>query len=217
LRPRFPRGLYVITDLDLCAGPGLLASVSAALEGGAVIVQYRDKTGDLERREQEAAALAGLCRRHGALFVVNDDTGLAGRCGADGVHLGRGDGDIRAARQALGPGRLIGASCYDSMDCAREAIAAGCDYVAFGSAFPSPTKPGAVRAPISLYRDAVAGLPVPVVAIGGITPENAMPLIDAGCRALAVISGVFGRPDPAAAASTYARLFISPGGIPRPQ
>ncbi len=211
MKADLPRGLYVITDPVLCATLGLSASVSAALAGGAVTVQYRDKSSDRARRDREAATLASICREHGAVFIVNDDADLALRSGAHGVHLGRDDTIVDQARDLLGPDRLIGVSCYDSIERAHEAVAAGCDYVAFGSAYPSPSKPAAVRAPISLYREAVAGISVPVVAIGGITPQNAAPLIDAGCRALAVISGVFGGEDPTFAATQYARLFSGRG------
>lgn len=209
MKPAIPRGLYAITDRALCGNRGLHSSVAAALAGGAVMIQYRDKTTDSGRRRDEARQLARLCREHGALFIVNDDPELAARSDADGVHLGRDDQEIFAARRLLGPGRLLGASCYDSLALARDAVAAGCDYVAFGSAFPSPTKPGAVRAPVSLYRQAAAELPVPVAAIGGITPDNAAPLVAAGCRLLAVISGVFDQSDPRDAAARYVRLFAS--------
>jgi len=181
--------------------------VAAALQGGAVIVQYRDKTRDSVRRKREAGQLASLCRDRGAIFIVNDDAELALHCGASGVHLGRDDAGIADVRRLLGRDAVIGVSCYDSMVLARKAAEAGCDYVAFGSAYPSPTKPGAVRAATSLYREAVSEIPLPVVAIGGITPQNARPLVQAGCHALAVISGVFGQADPRAAASRYARLF----------
>jgi thiamine-phosphate pyrophosphorylase len=195
LKSDIPRGLYVVTDRVLCGRSGIVASVAAALAGGAAIVQYRDKTGDLARRECEAERLAQLSGESGALFIVNDDVDLALSCGADGVHLGREDTGIAEARSLLGPD---------------EAAAAGCDYVAFGSAYPSPTKPDAVCAAISLYREAVSEIPLPVVAIGGITPENSPPLIAAGCHALAVISGVFGQDDPRAAAARYTRLFTGP-------
>jgi thiamine-phosphate pyrophosphorylase len=210
LKSDIPRGLYVVTDRVLCGRSGIVASVAAALAGGAAIVQYRDKTGDLARRECEAERLAQLSGESGALFIVNDDVDLALSCGADGVHLGREDTGIAEARSLLGPDRLIGVSCYDSIERAHEAAAAGCDYVAFGSAYPSPTKPDAVCAAISLYREAVSEIPLPVVAIGGITPENSPPLIAAGCHALAVISGVFGQDDPRAAAARYTRLFTGP-------
>ncbi len=207
MKPALPRGLYVITDRQLCADAGLAESVRAALRGGAAIVQYRDKTADERRRLQEASELSLACREANALFVVNDDPELARHCRAGGVHLGAKDPDISQVRRIVGETTLIGVSCYDSLPRARDAVGSGCDYVAFGSAFPSPTKPGAVRAPLSLFEEAVATLPVPVVAIGGITPANAKALIRAGCQAVAVISGVFGQADPEIAARSYARLF----------
>lgn len=207
LKPALPRGLYVITDRQLCTHTGLVESVRAALRGGAAIVQYRDKTSDGRRRRQEASEVCLACKEAGALFVVNDDPELARHCQAGGVHLGAQDPLLSQARRIVGEDILIGVSCYDSLARARDAVVSGCDYVAFGSAFPSPTKPGAVRAPLSLFEEAVATLPVPVVAIGGITPANAGALISAGCRAVAVISGVFGQADSETAARSYARLF----------
>lgn len=215
MKPALPRGLYVITDRARCARQGLLPSVRAALLGGTAIVQYRDKSDDETGRVAEATALARLCGESGALFLVNDDPRLARRCGAHGVHVGRGDADVGAARKIVGEDALIGVSCYDSLDRARSAVAEGCDYVAFGSAFPSPTKPDAVHAPEPLFRRACRELRVPVVAIGGITPENGAALIAAGCRALAVISGVFGQPDPERAARRYAMLFRGPAAEDR--
>ena len=198
------RGLYAITDGS--QGQTLIERVNSALKGGARIVQYRNKGADEPRREADAWELARLCRRHGVPLIVNDDPELARAVGADGVHLGRHDRHIELARATLGPGRLIGASCYDSLDLARQAVAAGADYLAFGSFFPSPTKPRAVRAALELLRQA-RGLQLPVVAIGGITPENGAALIDAGADMLAVISGVFAQPDVAAASRRYACLF----------
>ena len=207
MKASLPAGLYVITDSGLCASAGLLAAVSAAIDGGAVIVQYRDKSGDAQRRRDEAAALVGLCAERGVVSIINDDVGLAVETDADGVHLGGDDANPAEARTRLGNDALIGVSCYDSLALARTAKAAGCDYVAFGSAYPSPTKPGAVHAPLDVYRRAAAELDVPIVAIGGITPANAVPLVEAGCRAVAVISGVFGTDDIHAAARAYAVCF----------
>lgn len=211
---RLPRGLYVITDASVRDASQLSRQVAASLAGGAVIVQYRDKSNDHARRRQAADRLAILCRDAGAVFLVNDDPELAEHCGAHGVHLGRTDISYEDARERLGAGALIGISCYDSLARAHAAAAAGADYVALGSAFPSPTKPHAVPAPLDLYRRACRELNVPVVAIGGITSINAGPLIDTGCRAVAVISAVFGAPDIAAAAQQFARLFGNGGGPP---
>jgi thiamine-phosphate pyrophosphorylase len=139
------------------------------------------------------------------LFIVNDSIDIAIASGADGVHLGRDDGDLTAARARL-QGKILGVSCYDSVDAARAAVAAGADYVAFGSVFASPTKPGAVRAPLSLFAKA-RPLGVPLVGIGGITLENAPQLIEAGADCLAVISDLFDAPDIAARARAYGKLF----------
>lgn len=202
--PAFPaRGLYAITD-----GPraDLVDACAAAIEGGAAVLQYRDKSSDRARRRDEASALAALCARHRLPLIVNDDVGLAAGIGAAGVHLGEGDGDIAAARSRLGSGAIIGVSCYDSLARARDLAAAGADYLAFGAFFPSPTKPQARRAMPDLLRAARA-FGKPLVAIGGITPDNAAPLITAGADFLAVVSGVFGQPDVAAAARRYSDLF----------
>lgn len=201
------RGLYAITDAALCARLGLVESVARALAGGVRAVQYRDKGGDRDRRLAEAAALVSLCRTAGAYFIVNDDVELALAVDADGVHVGRDDEGIAAARALLGPDRLVGASCYDQLGLARAAVAAGADYVAFGSFFPSPTKPNAARADLPLLQRARRELAVPQVAIGGITPENGASLIAAGADMLAAIGAVFGASDPRTAAAAFARLF----------
>ena len=205
LRPyRLPaRGLYAITDGPR---PDLYSAVESALNGGAAILQYRDKSGESERRHAEAASLLAACRRFGVPLIVNDDVDLAAAIGADGVHLGEHDGDIDAARTRLGAAAIIGVSCYDSLDRARQLAAAGADYLAFGAFFPSPTKPLARRAGAGLLRDAKS-LGLPLVAIGGITPDNAQPLIEAGADFVAAISGVFAAADPFAAARRYANLF----------
>jgi thiamine-phosphate pyrophosphorylase len=198
------RGLYAITPQGV-ERPVLLAKAREALEGGIALLQYRSKRASPEERRDEAAALLELARGHGVPLVVNDDARLAAALGADGAHLGQADGDLGAARRALA-GRLLGASCYDRLDLAHAAVAAGADYVAFGSVYASPTKPEAVRAPLSLFAEARA-LGVPLAAIGGITLENAPRLIEAGADLLAVISDLFDAPDIAARARAYQRLF----------
>ena len=202
------RGLYAITP-ELPDSQTLLRRAAMALEGGVAVLQYRSKGSGPERRSREAKALAAMCRSRGVLFIVNDDVELALEAAADGVHLGRDDGALVAARAKLDgrlAGRLLGASCYDSLAAARAAVAAGADYVAFGSVFPSPTKPAALRAPLSLFGQARA-LGVPLVAIGGITLENAPQLLGAGADALAVISDLFEAPDIAGKARAYGKLF----------
>jgi thiamine-phosphate pyrophosphorylase len=202
--PAFPaRGLYAITD-----GPrvDLVDACAVALGGGAAVLQYRDKTADRARRRDEAITLAALCARHRVPLIINDDVELAAEAGAAGVHLGENDADIAAARIRLGSDAIIGASCYDSLERARGLAAVGADYLAFGAFFPSPTKPNARRATPDLLRAALA-FGKPLVAIGGITPDNARPLIAAGADFVAAISGVFGQSDVADAAHRYATLF----------
>ncbi len=201
------RGLYAITDSALCARHGVEADVAAAIRGGAVMVQYRDKSTDQARREQEARALLAVCRKRQVPLIINDDVELARIIGADGVHLGAEDAGLRSARSRLGPQALIGISCYNSLELARKAQRAGADYVAFGAFHDSPTKPATVRAPLALLSEAGDNLHLPVVAIGGITPENGAALVESGANLLAVISGVFGGDDPEQAARSYASLF----------
>jgi len=198
------RGLYAITPEGL--SPALVvARAERALQGGARLLQFRSKDRDLQRRAQLARALAALCRGLRATFIVNDDVELALAVDADGVHLGRDDGDLAAARARL-RGKLLGASCYDRLELAQAAAAAGADYVAFGSVFASPTKPAAVRAPLGLFAQARA-LGVPLCAIGGITVDNAPTLVRAGADLLAVVSDLFDADDVAARARAYAQLF----------
>lgn len=199
-------GLYVITDTALCAGR-LEAMVEQALLGGARVVQYRDKSDDTGRRLAEAKALAELCREHAALLIVNDDIELARASGAQGVHLGREDGALATARTALGPEAVIGLSCYNDFSRAQRAQQDGADYIAFGRFFPSQTKPGAVQADPGLLRRGRLELDRPLVAIGGITPENARSLIAAGAHMLAVIHAVFGARDIRAACESFTALF----------
>lgn len=208
------QGLYLITP-ECAEGPDRLAAlVGRAISGGARAVQYRQKAArsPLERSDQ-ANAILQVCRAAGIPLIVNDDVSLAAALGADGVHLGRDDGDPLAARDRLGADAIIGVSCYDDLALARAAARRGASYVAFGSFFPSPTKPAAARASPQLLAAASRCMDVPLVAIGGITPENGGLLIAAGARMLAVISGVFAQPDVTAASRAYASLF--PAGDPR--
>ena len=200
-------GLYAITD-----GPrqDLVDACAAAIEGGAVLLQYRDKTKDHARRLSEARALAALCARHRIGLIVNDDVELAAASGAVGVHLGEDDPTIEIARARLGAEAIIGVSCYDSLDRARRLASAGADYLAFGAFFASPTKPHARAATSGLLLDAKA-LGLPLVAIGGITPQNGAALVDAGANHLAVISAVFGARDIRVAARSFAALFERAG------
>ncbi|MGE0387336.1 MAG: thiamine phosphate synthase [Gammaproteobacteria bacterium] len=196
-------GLYGITPGDL-TGPELVRKVEASLRGGVAMLQYRAKAA---ANATDAHTLLALCRRHRVPLIINDDPGLAAEVGADGVHVGHDDTDPRAARARLGAGTIIGVSCYDSLDRARDAVEAGADYVAFGSVFASPTKPGAVRPGLDLIARARAELALPIVAIGGITPDNGAQALDAGADLLAVVTGLYSAADPQAAAGAYLALF----------
>ncbi len=199
------RGLYAITD-----GPrdDLLAWVETVLDAGATLLQYRDKSNAADRRRVEAAALQKLCMRFKIPLIINDDVALAAEVGAAGVHLGEDDIDIASARAQLGATAIIGVSCYDSLQRARELAQRGASYLAFGSFFDSPTKPAARRATPDLLI-AAREFSLPLVAIGGITAQNGANLIQAGADYLAVISGIFGATDSAAAVRKYVRLFAS--------
>jgi thiamine-phosphate pyrophosphorylase len=188
-RARHLAGLYALTpDVDDTAV--LVARAAAALAGGAAALQYRHKTAAPALRRTQAAALARLSAARGGLFIVNDDPALAAAVDADGVHVGADEAPVAAARAAVGPARLIGVSCGDDFERAQAAVAAGADYVAFGSFFASATNPAARRADVALLARARV-LGVPVVASGGIVAGNARLLVDAGADALAVVRDVF--------------------------
>ena len=208
-------GLYAVTpDVDDTAA--LVAKCAAAIDGGARAIQYRHKTASAALREAQARAIVALCRARGALSIVNDDAALAGRVDADGVHVGEEDGGVAAARAVVGPSRIVGASCYDALPRAVDAVAEGADYVAFGSFFASGTKPNARRAELDLIPRARA-LGVPVVAIGGIDVGNVRALVDAGVDAVAVIGAVFAHDEPrdvAAASRRIAAAFAARGSPP---
>ena len=188
------RGLYAITPEGVDPD-----KVRLALEGGMALLQYRNKARD----RSHAKAVVALAKRYSVPVIINDDLDLALELGAEGAHLGRDDGNLNAARRKL-KGRLLGASCYNDARLARAAVAEGADYVAFGSVFASPTKPGAVRAPLSLFRESLG---VPLCAIGGITLQNAPEVIAAGADLVAVISDLFEAPDIRARAADYGKLF----------
>ena len=196
------RGLYAITP-DTADTATLARKVEQVLKAGVAMLQYRNKMLSKDQRLLQAKELAPLARGYGVPFIVNDDVDVALAVGANGAHLGGEDGDLAAARSKL-PGRILGASCYDSLAKAKAAIRAGANYVAFGSVFPSPTKPGAVRAPLTLFGNELG---VPLCAIGGITLENAPVLVAAGASLLAVISDLFEAPDIAGRAAAYRQLF----------
>ncbi len=199
-------GLYAITDAGLIAPEHFPAAISAALCGGAKIIQYRDKSSDREQRLQQATTIQSLCKQYGALLIINDDVELARDVDADGVHIGLDDQPIGEARAILGHERIIGVSCYNQLSLAEQAVHDGADYIAFGSFFNSPTKPRAVSADVSLLQ-AARRFEVPLCAIGGITLENASTLIDAGADMVAVISAVFGSKDIELTCRQFKQLF----------
>ena len=197
-------GLYAITP-DMTSTQALEDVVRQALAGGIALLQYRNKLADSALRREQASALLRMARARGVPLIVNDDVALAAAIDADGAHVGRDDGAIAAARRAL-PGKLLGASCYASLEAAQAAVLEGADHVAFGSVFASATKPGAPRAPLALFARARA-LGVPLVAIGGITAGNAAEVLAAGADCVAVIADLFGAPDIAGRAAAYRKLF----------
>ena len=199
------RGLYAITPE--CGDTARLVSlVERALEGGAALVQYRAKDADASLAMAQARALLAACRRFGRPLIVNDSLELAVSVGADGVHLGRDDADPARARRLM-PHLIVGVSCYDDPARAREARAAGADYVAVGSMFASPTKPAARRASLGAIAEAASASGLPVAAIGGITLDNAPGVVAAGADMLAVISAVFDASDVAAASRSFAAFY----------
>ncbi|MGE7137152.1 thiamine phosphate synthase [Luteibacter sp. NPDC031894] len=204
------KGIYAITD-----GPrdDLFAAVEAALAGGARLLQYRDGTTDAERRRSEADEISRICARYEVPFIVDADVALARETGG-GVHLSQEDVSVEAAREQLGPEAIIGVSCYGSIERARHLHAAGADYLSFGAMYPSTTKPGASVVSHDVVTQA-ATLGLPVVAIGGITADNAQVLIDAGADYLAVVSAIFAAPDIQTATRRLADLFDPRPGLIR--
>ena len=198
-------GLYAVTP-DEPDTARLLDLVSEAITGGARLVQYRNKIASADARRRQAQALLAICRRARVPLIINDDLALAVALDADGLHLGRDDGDLAAARAQL-PRAILGASCYRDIARAQTAKQSGADYVAFGSFFASTTKPGATPAPLAVIAQAKRAVDLPIVAIGGITLENAPTLIDAGIDAVAVISALFGSDAVRQTAQRFAALF----------
>ncbi len=199
-------GLYLVTP-DCDDTEKLCAQVKLAISGGAALVQYRHKTADEALRLEQASALLQICRLANIPLLINDHVALAAQLDADGVHVGQHDAAVLDARATLGKHKIIGTSCYNQLALARQAQADGADYAAFGACFPSPTKPHAPRASVELFTQATQTLSIPLVGIGGITLDNASPLIAAGAQALAVISDVFQAPDITARCQAYHALF----------
>lgn len=208
LTPGLRPGLYAITDSRLTPAPKLQSYVEAVLRGGAVLIQYRDKSASAPERLRQALNLQAVCRNARVPLIINDDAALAKRVGAAGVHLGQSDGSVAEARSLLGEAAIIGVTCHSELALARAAAEQGADYLAFGRFFSSTTKPDAPAADPSVLRHG-RDLGRPVTAIGGVTLDNGELLIRAGADMLAVVGGLFDRSpeDSEQRARGFTRLF----------
>jgi thiamine-phosphate pyrophosphorylase len=202
------QGLYLVTpnwdDTDK-----LLEYTGAALHAGAALVQYRHKDADAALRREQGAALLALCRRYSRPLVINDHVALCLTLGADGVHVGGTDVSVREARLALGPGKIVGASCYGDLELARAAERDGATYAAFGGFYPSTVKRYSFVTDPDILRAARAALTLPLVVIGGMTPVNAAPLVARGASMVAAITSVYQAQDPGAAVRAFDALFAA--------
>jgi thiamine-phosphate pyrophosphorylase len=199
-------GLYAITDPHLMPGKALFTGVRAALSGGANIIQYRNKLSSRTQQRDEATELLRMTSDFGALLLINDDLALCLDINADGVHLGRSDGDISAARRALGPTKVLGVTCHSDLHYAKDCRILGANYCAFGRVFPSKTKPNAPSCSLTTLKEAAIAN-YPSVAIGGIDTNNAQQVIACGVDMIAVIHGLFGQTDIRQAATQISQLF----------
>ncbi|PIE20840.1 MAG: thiamine phosphate synthase [Neptuniibacter caesariensis] len=203
-------GLYGITDAALMPSTALmLKKVEQSITGGAQIIQYRDKSADLEKRVEQAALLNNLCKKYNVPLLINDDAGLAAGIGAAGVHLGQSDGIVSEAREMLGAEAIIGVTCHDSIELAEQASVEGANYIAFGAFFPSKTKPAAKPAPLALIQQAKQRVDLPIVAIGGISVDNAAQIIEAGADMVAVIHALYAEKNITATARRFQQQFTN--------
>jgi len=200
------KGLYAITP-DMADLNSLIQKTQSAIEGGAFMVQYRSKIHDRAVKMQQCAAILRLCREYDVPCIVNDDVEMCHILEADGVHLGEKDDNIAEVRRILGEDAIIGSSCYDQLNRAKQAQKEGASYVAFGAVFPTPTKPNAPRATLELLREAKSQIHIPIVAIGGITVNNAHDVIEAGVDAIAVITSLFEAKTIKETAETFLKMF----------
>ncbi len=200
------KGLYIVTP-DWDDTDRLATVTEQALQGGAALVQYRHKTADAAQRLEQATRLLALCRRHRIPFIVNDYVDLCLALDADGIHVGGTDAPVADVRRMVGPDKIVGASCYGSLELAEEAQQAGASYVALGGFYPSRVKVYPVTTPVATITQAKHRWPLPVVVIGGMTVENSPPLITAGADMVAAVSAVYQADDPRATAAHFARLF----------
>lgn len=203
------RGVYALTP-EHTQDDLLLAQVAAAVAGGVRWLQYRNKQASDEQRRRQATRLAAYCRNHAVQLIINDDVPLAQEVGAGGVHLGAQDLPVAAARAQLGEDAIIGCTCHDSLSLAAHAVQAGANYLAFGAVYPSPSKPQAVHCPLAVLRKAKQQFTLPLVAIGGITPDNAAEVVRSGADAIAVLHGLFAAADITACARALCRHFPPP-------
>lgn len=199
-------GLYAITDPVLMSD-NFLQMAEQAIQSGISVLQYRNKTATNQQQEIEARELASLCKKNNVLFLINDNAELALKVDADGVHLGQSDGSIMQARAVLGDDKIIGVTCHNKIELAQSAEQQGADYVAFGRFFTSKTKPAASFADMAILTEAKKSLSIPLVAIGGITAENAASVLQNGADMLAVIHGIFAQDDIPAAIQKFNTFF----------
>jgi len=200
------KGLYAITP-DMADLNSLIQKTQSAIEGGAFMVQYRSKIHDRAVKMQQCAAILRLCREYDVPCIVNDDVEMCHILEADGVHLGEKDDNIAEVRRILGEDAIIGSSCYDQLNRAKQAQKEGASYVAFGAVFPTPTKPNAPRATLELLREAKSEIQIPIVAIGGITMNNAHDVIETGVDAIAVITSLYESNSIKETAETFSQMF----------
>ena len=200
------KGLYAITP-DSADLNTLIQKTQLAIEGGAFMVQYRSKILNRDVKMQQCAAILRLCREYDVPCIVNDDVEICRVLKADGVHLGEKDDNIAEVRHILGEDAIIGSSCYDQLNRAKQAQKEGASYVAFGAVFPTPTKPNAPRATLELLREAKSEIQIPIVAIGGITMNNAHDVIETGIDAIAVITNLYESNSIKETAETLSQMF----------
>ena len=200
------KGLYAITP-DSADLNTLIQKTQLAIEGGAFMVQYRSKIRNRDVKMQQCAAILRLCREYDVPCIVNDDVEICRVLKADGVHLGEKDDNIAEVRHILGEDAIIGSSCYDQLNRAKQAQKEGASYVAFGAMFPTPTKPNAPRATLELLREAKSEIQIPIVAIGGITMNNAHDVIKTGIDAIAVITNLYESNSIKETAETFSQMF----------
>lgn len=200
------KGLYIVTP-DWDETDKMLGATEAALQGGVTLVQYRHKTASAELRKEQATKLLALCRKYERPLVINDFVDLCMEIGADGIHVGGTDAPVAQVRAVIGQDKILGASCYGSLELAQKAHEAGASYIAFGGFYPSRVKRYEVSTPVDIITRAKQQLPVPVVVIGGMTQQNSVPLIKAGADMVAAISSVYMTDDPQAAAQKFVDLF----------